>query len=74
MFWLKKILRKREDEKFQEKYPFLILDPRVPMEEELGIQKEDVLQVYNNYVLVHLNEELKKLGFKQRGKTQQYYL
>lgn len=74
MFWLKKILRKHKDEKFQEKYPFLILDPRVPMEEELGIQKEDVLQVYNNYVLVHLNEELKKLGFKQRGKTQQYYL
>ena len=74
MFWLKKIIRKHEDEKFEEKYPFLILAPRVPMEEELSIKKEDVLEVYNNYVLVHLNEELKKLGFKQKGKAQKYYL
>lgn len=74
MFWLKKMLRKHEIEKFEEKNPFLILNPRVPMEEEIGIKKEDVLEVYNNYVLLYLKEELKKLGFQQRGKAQKYYL
>lgn len=72
MSWFKGLF-KSKDEKFEEEYPFLILSPRVPMEEELGISKEEVLLNYNKIVLGDLCDELKKLGFKQRGKTQEYY-
>lgn len=68
-----KNLFKSKEQKFEEEYPFLILSPRVPMEEELGISKEEVLLNYNKFVLGDLCDELKKLGFKQRGKTQDYY-
>lgn len=45
MSWFKGLF-KSKDEKFEEEYPFLILSPRVPMEEELGISKEEVLLNY----------------------------
>lgn len=72
MHWFKNLF-KSKDEEFKEKYPFLIMSPRVPMEEEIGISKEEVLLNYNKFILGDLCNELKKLGFKQRGKTQEYY-
>lgn len=70
---IKNIKIQKENKKLEAEYPFLILSPRVPMEEELGITKEEVLINYNKYILGELVEEIKKLGFKQRGKTQDYY-
>ena len=73
MFFLKKMIREKKDEKFNKEYPFLILSPRVPMEEEIGISKDEVIACYNKIILGDLFDELKRLGFKQRGKTLTHY-
>lgn len=73
MWFLKKHLIKIEDEKFEKEYPFLITSPRVPMEEDLGISKEEVLENYEKFILNNLFDKLRKMGFKQRGKTSMFY-
>lgn len=73
MYLLKKYLTRIKDEKFEKQYPFLILSPRIPLEEELGISKEEVLINYNKFILGDLFDELKKLGFIQRGNSTMLY-
>lgn len=78
--YIKKYLTGIKDEKFEKQYPFLILSPRIPLEEELGISKEElgiskeeVLIDYNKFILGDLFDELKKLGFIQRGNSTMLY-
>lgn len=73
MGFIKRKIIESKERRLAEEYPYLILSPRVPMEEELGINKEDVLEVYNRLILGELCDQLEELGFKRRGKTQDYY-